>query len=109
MSTRFTLTGIILLASMVSIIADSAIAQTVPLGNNTPRNVKQFCKQNGGTFFAGAKDWGYGCMLDDRSGIVCGGVTAKQKSTCERTRVRPSDFRRIRPILGRVARLAGKL
>jgi hypothetical protein len=109
MSTRFTLTGIILLAGVVSIIADSAIAETVPIGSNTPRNVIQFCKQNGGTFFAGAKGWGYGCMLDDGSCLVCGGVTAKQKSTCERTRVRPSDFRRIRPILGRVARVAGKL
>jgi len=79
MSTRFTLTGIILLASMVSIIADSAIAQTVPLGNNTPRNVKQFCRQNGGTFFAGAKGWGYGCMLDDGSGIVCGGLPQNKR------------------------------
>jgi hypothetical protein len=48
-----------------------------------------FAKQNGGTFFAGAKGWGYGCMLDDGGCIVCGGLTAKQKSTCERTRVTP--------------------
>ena len=109
MNMRVTLTETILLAGIVSSIAHSAVAETVPIGRNTPGNVKQFCNANGGTFFTGAKGWGYGCMLNNGNCIVCGGITAQQKSTCERTRLRPSDFRRIRPILGRVAKLAGHL
>jgi hypothetical protein len=106
---RVTLTGTILLAGLVSFIADTAIAETIPLGSNTLRNVKKFCKNNNGTFFTGAKGGGYGCMLDDGSCIVCGGVTAQQKSTCETSRVSPRVVRRIGRILGRVARVAGKI
>jgi hypothetical protein len=106
MSTKLTLTGTILLAGVVSFIADSAIAETVPIGSNTSGNVKNFCKKNGGTFFTGAKGGGYGCMLDDGSCIVCGGVTAQQKSTCETSRVSPRVIRRIGRILGRVVKVA---
>jgi hypothetical protein len=109
MSMRVTLTGTILLAGVVSFIADSVIAETVPLASNTSGNVKKFCKKNDGTFFTGAKGGGYGCILDDGSCIVCGGVTAQQKSTCETTRVTPRDIRPIRRVLGRVARVAGKI
>jgi hypothetical protein len=106
MSMRFTLTGTILLAGLVSFIADSAIAETVPIGSNTSGNVKKFCKNNSGAFFIGAKGGGYGCLLDDGSCIVCGGVTSQQKSTCETSRVSPRVIRRIGRILGRVVKVA---
>jgi hypothetical protein len=106
MNVRVTLTETILLAGIVSSITHSAVAETVPVGRNTPGNVKQFCKQNGGAFFTGAKGGGYGCLLDDGSCIVCGGVTAQQKSTCETSRVSPRVIRRIGRILGRVVKVA---
>jgi hypothetical protein len=45
-------------------------------------------------------------LLDDGSCIVCGGVTAQQKSTCETSRVSPRVIRRIGRILGRVVKVA---
>jgi hypothetical protein len=60
--------------------------------NNTSGNVKKFCKNNGGAFFTGAKGGGYGCLLDDGSCIVCGGVTEQQKSTCETSRGEPQSY-----------------
>jgi hypothetical protein len=105
-SARFTLAGTILLASIVTFIADNAIAETVAIGSNTPGNVRDFCKKNSGTHFTGAKGAGYGCMLDGGSYIVCGGLTAQQKSTCETSRVSPRLIRRIGRILGRVVKVA---
>src|SRR5688572_17686787 len=62
--------------------ADSALAKTIPV--KSQKDVKKSCQDSGGVSFpkTGANST-YGCINKDGSGIVCGGVTAKDKKTCD--------------------------
>lgn len=58
-----------------------AAAKTVPIGGHPQSAVKNRCS---GTFWTqGKTGHTYGCLNDDGSGIVCSGVTAAQKKTCD--------------------------
>ena len=83
MTIRPTLAGIILLAGIVGFSAHSAVADTVSISSSPQGSVNDYCKKNGGTFYTNKSNGSYGCMLDDGTGIYCGGVTVDQKRTCE--------------------------
>ncbi len=77
MNVRATLTAILTLAA-VGFTADSAMAERVKL--QTQKQVKAGC---GGVYFPPSGAGVYGCMNNDGSGIVCGGVTQAQKNSCD--------------------------
>jgi len=83
MSSRPALAGMILLAGVASFSADGAMADTVAIATAPQASVRDYCKQKGGTFYTNKSNGSYGCMLDDGTGIYCGGATAEQKRTCE--------------------------
>ena len=48
-----------------------------------PDKVEGACGESGGTFFPKTgKNSTYGCINSDGSGIVCGGITKRDKATC---------------------------
>ena len=72
-------------ALAVGTFAGSALAsETLQVGSAAAKNEMSECKANGGTTFPkkGANGT-YGCIRGSGSGIVCGGVTTKQKQTCD--------------------------
>ena len=87
MNVRATLAAILPFVA-IGFIADSAMAKTIPV--KSQQEVKKSCKDSGGVNFpkTGANST-YGCINKDGSGIVCGGVTAKDKKTCDTFMVVP--------------------
>jgi hypothetical protein len=55
-------------------------SETVSTKGHSPSQVKGNC--SGGTYFAPGGAGVYGCIAQDGSGIVCGGV-GKYKNTCD--------------------------
>lgn len=85
-------TALVAIAALaVGIVAGSALAsETVQVGSAAAKNEMSECKGNGGTTFPKKGASGtFGCIRGDGSGIVCGGVTAKQKKTCDTFRKTP--------------------
>jgi hypothetical protein len=72
---------VILAFVAIGFIADSAMAKRIPA--KSQEEVKKSCQDSGGVNFPKTGKHGtYGCINDDGSGIVCGGVTNKDKKTC---------------------------
>ena len=72
----------------IGFIADLGMAKTIPL--KSQEDVKKSCKDSGGvTFPKTGPTSTYGCINKDGSGIVCGGVTAKERKTCDTFMVVP--------------------
>jgi hypothetical protein len=72
----------------LAVIADSTMAKTIPIKSQS--GVKKDCKDSGGVYFPkSGTNSTYGCMNQDGSGIVCGGVSAKDKKTCDTFMVVP--------------------
>lgn len=68
--------------------ADVAMANQIPL--KSPEEIKNMCKDSGGvTFPKSGPTSRYGCINKDGSGIVCGGVTANDRKTCDTFMVVP--------------------
>ena len=85
---RRLLAGILALAA-IGLYADTAMALTISLQQG--QNVISNC--TGTTWVAGKTGHTSGCIMSDGSGVVCGGVTAAQKKTCDTFRVRSSSLR----------------
>lgn len=67
-----------------------AAAKTVPISGHSQTAVKNGCS---GTFWTqGSTGHTYGCLNEDGSGIVCGGVTPAQKKTCDTFRTVGQKF-----------------
>jgi hypothetical protein len=68
--------------------SDSALAKTISV--KSPKEVKAACKESGGVSFPKTgPNSTYGCINKDGSGIVCGGVSSKDKKTCDTFRTVP--------------------
>ena len=78
MNCRATRIGMLALA-VTAFTADSAMATRVSISNHSKAQVKKACT---GAFWPTSAGGTYGCMNDDGSGIVCGGVKAVHKRTC---------------------------
>jgi hypothetical protein len=82
MNVRPTLIAILAVAA-ISVAADSAMAKEVSIKNHSKSQVQGDCGGKGDVYWIpGKTGHTYGCMHEDGSGIVCGGVTSKQKQTC---------------------------
>lgn len=87
MNVRATLAAILPFVA-IGLIAESAMAKTIPV--KSQQEVKKSCKDSGGVSFPKTgPNSTYGCINKDGSGIVCGGVTAKDKKTCDTFMVVP--------------------
>jgi hypothetical protein len=68
--------------TLVSLSLGSATAEQIPA--QKPDVVEGHCGESGGVHFPKTgPNSTYGCINEDGSGIVCGGVTAKDKRTCD--------------------------
>jgi hypothetical protein len=76
----------ILVLSTIAFVADSAIAKTVSIKGNSKKDVKSSCD---GAYWPDSAGHTYGCVNKDGSGIVCGGVSKKDKKTCDTFREAP--------------------
>jgi hypothetical protein len=77
----------LLFAAMVS---DAVLAKTVSVAGNSRAKVEGRCGESGGVFWTeGKTGHTYGSMNPDGGGIVCSGVTAAQKKTCDTFRQAP--------------------
>jgi hypothetical protein len=80
MNVKAPLTAILCFVT-IAVIADSTAAKEVDIKNHSKKQVKDSC-QAGGAYWPTSAGGTYGCMNPDGSGIVCGGVSAKDKKTC---------------------------
>ena len=88
MEIRTTLTVILAFAAL-GIFTDSASAKEVSIKSQS--SVQKSCQGDGDVYWIpGGTGHTYGCMHGDGSGIVCSGVTAKQKKTCSTFRTTSS-------------------
>ena len=75
LSIAFAVAQLVLLAGLVQ-------AEQVPA--QKPDGVEGKCNESGGVFFPKTgPNSTFGCINEDGSGIVCGGITAKNKRTCD--------------------------
>ena len=81
---KFTTTGLpTILALTLSGLFGSAMAEQIP-APKSPDVIEGRCGTSGGLYFPKTgPNSTYGCINEDGSGIVCGGVTAKDKKTCD--------------------------
>lgn len=82
--------AVILSFAAIALLADSAMAEEVPITGHSKTKVEGKCNDSGGVYWPTSSGGTYGCMNPDGSGIVCGGATAKDKKTC-------STFRQVPP------------
>jgi hypothetical protein len=75
----------VLAVAAIGFIANSALAETVSIKGHNPDQVQGKCD---GTYFAPSSKGVYGCLNNDGSGIVCGGV-GKYAKTCDTFRKAP--------------------
>ena len=66
----------------IGLLASSAMAKEITIKGNNRDQVQGRCGTSGGTFWPSSAGGTYGCMNPDGSGIVCGGMTPKDKQTC---------------------------
>jgi len=72
------------------LLSDAVLAKTVSIAGNSRTQVEGKCGTSGGVFWKeGSTGHTYGCMNSDGSGIVCSGVTAAQKKSCDTFRQAP--------------------
>jgi len=77
-----TSTAILLFATIFG-IAPLVAVDEVSIKGHDSNQVKAECSGEGDVYWVpGKTGHTYGCMHADGSGIVCGGVTNKQKKTC---------------------------
>lgn len=75
------LSTVFAMAQLVLLVG-SASAEQIPA--QKPDGVEGKCNESGGVYFPKkGPNSTYGCINRDGSGIVCGGITAKDKRTCD--------------------------
>jgi hypothetical protein len=79
--------AVILAVAAIVLFADTASAETISAAKGA--KMIENCK---GVTWARGEGVTMGCMNSDGSGVVCGGVTAKQQKTCDTFRVRSSSL-----------------
>jgi hypothetical protein len=78
---------------LIAFATDAALAETVSIKGHSKDSVQGKCSGDGDvSWVQGKSGHTYGCMHADGSGIVCSGVTAAQKKTCDTFRVAPRAF-----------------
>ena len=77
MKVKAVLTGLLVLTAL----GGSGIAERISIKGHNPDQVAGHC--NGTTWPKTGANSTYGCMNEDGSGIVCGGVSASDKKTCD--------------------------
>jgi hypothetical protein len=82
---------VIILALGAIGLTDTAMALTISLQQG--QNIISQC--TGTKWVPGKTGHTTGCIMSDGSGVVCGGVNAAQKKTCDTFRVRSSSLRSI--------------
>jgi len=75
----------VLAVAAIGFIANSALAETVSIKGHNHDQVQGKCD---GTYFAPSSKGVYGCLNNDGSGIICGGV-GKYAKTCDTFRKAP--------------------
>ena len=98
MNLRGALTGMVVVLAVVTLIAEPALARRIPIKGNSQSQVKSAC---GGIFLPKNKQGTYGCVNDDGSGIICGGVKPVHQRTCDTFRVSGPDRGRLGDRLSR--------
>jgi hypothetical protein len=83
--------AIVLALGTIVFFADTASAKRISLKDG--QNVINHC--SGTTWVPGSTGHTSGCIMSDGSGVVCGGVTSEQQSTCDTFRVTRSNLRSI--------------
>jgi hypothetical protein len=97
MNIKFAVTGTLIFAA-ICLISNSAMATKVSIKGHSQSQVKSSC---GGIFLPKNRpDGTYGCLNDNGSGIICGGIKKAQKQTCDTFRVRGRDQRPLAARLG---------
>jgi len=82
MNIRGTLTVILAFAAL-GIMTGSASAKEVSIKGHKQSDVQKSCQGDGDVYWIpGGTGHTYGCLHGDGSGIVCSGVSPKQKQTC---------------------------
>jgi hypothetical protein len=76
----------ILVLSTIAFVSDSAVAKRVSIQGNSKTSVKSKCD---GAYWPTSAGGTYGCVNQDGSGIVCGGVSKTDKKTCDTFREAP--------------------
>ncbi len=83
MNAKGTLTAILAFAA-IGLMAHSAMAERISIKGHNQDQVQGKCSGDGDVFWIPGKSGKtYGCLHADGSGIVCGGVTADDKKTCD--------------------------
>jgi hypothetical protein len=98
MNFRGALTGMVVVLAVTSLFAEPAFATRIPIKGHSQSQVKSAC---GGIFLPKNKQGTYGCVNDDGSGIICGGVKPVHQRTCDTFRVSGRDRGRLGDRLGR--------
>jgi hypothetical protein len=96
MNLRGALAGMVVVLAVTSLIAEPALARRIPIQSQS--RVKSKC---GGIFLPKNKQGTYGCVNDDGTGIICGGVKPVHQRTCDTFRVSGRDRGRLGDRLGR--------
>ncbi len=74
---------------MLATLGSSALAKKISITGHSQDKVQKMCGNTGVFWPEGGTTATYGCMNKDGSGIVCGGVTPKDKKTCDTFRTVP--------------------
>jgi hypothetical protein len=89
MNIRARLTGTLALVA-IGMIAGPATGEEIKIQGHSKSSVQSKCA---GIFWSqGKSGHTYGCLNDDGSGIVCGGVTTHQQKTCDTFRRAPRQL-----------------
>src|SRR5262245_3933200 len=92
MKLRGACTAIVVVFAVSFLIVEPALATRVPIKGHSQSQVKSAC---GGIFLPKNKQGTYGCVNDDGSGIICGGVKPVHQRTCDTFRVSGPDRGRL--------------
>lgn len=96
----------VIAALTAAAFAGLAFAEKVSIKGNSKTQVEGRCGTSGGVFFPSSKtNSTYGCVNQDTSGIVCGGITKAQKKTCDTFRTVPPHL----PTRAEIAKAGGKV
>ncbi len=62
-----------------------AVLPALPIAFYSPNRLRGFCANRLGLFWPPGKESNtYGCLLPDGHGVVCGGDTTDQQTSCDR-------------------------
>jgi len=85
------LTKKVVLAALLALMAlgNSAFAKRIPIGARNQGWMQRWCGNTGVFWPEGGTSSTFGCMKPDGSGMVCSGVSPRDKKTCDTFRTIP--------------------